>query len=167
MERKRARTVLSKQTYEAIGKAAKASRPKAWTPLSVEFVQKGTERMLEFFFPAKAAGHVTLSLPVAWIDELKGARLVDLRSARLSPSHTGVIVDGVDAFISVEGLFKDFLAERSPAMRALMIHSFAATGGKTTSEAKKRSSAENGRKGGRPPTKKQEEHALARGTAKA
>ncbi|HVZ46891.1 MAG TPA: DUF2442 domain-containing protein [Ramlibacter sp.] len=164
MQKQRARTVLGKDAYDAIGKAANESRPKPWTPESVQFVHQGARRMLEFFFQTNVGGPVSFGFPIDWIDELKGARLADLKTARLSPSHTAIIVDGVDAFISVEGLFRDF-ATRSPSVKALMVHTFAATGGKTTSDAKKRASAENGRKGGRP-AKKRQEHAVASGKAK-
>jgi len=158
MERKRTRTVLSKQAYAAIGASGKESRPQPWAPESVKFVNHGGTRMLLFFFSRQQGSDVPLGLPVDGIEELKEAKLAELKTARLSPSHTAVIVDGVDAFVSVEGLFRDFSAN-SPAVRALIARTFAANGGMATSEAKKRSSAENGKKGGI--RKKQPEHALA------
>lgn len=164
MERKRVRTVVSKEAYEAIDKSVGEGR-KPGTPLSVQFLDKGELRMLVFFFPTETGGgRVPVAVPVDTIEELKEAKLADLRKARLSPSHAALIVDGVDAFVSVNGLIRDFW-ESVPSAKTLIAQMFAAKGGKATSEAKKRASAENGKNGGRRPTK-EPERAVASGKPK-
>lgn len=157
--KERAYTVLTDAAYQAAANSAKRQELSKATPESVTFVKRSGVRWLEFTFASPLGlTAAKISLPVKSIDELRRAKLIDLEQVRLSPSKTSVIVDGVDAFISVEGLLRD-LGTQSPPLRAMFAHMFAANGGQRTSGAKKKASAENGKKGGRPKT--QPEHALA------
>lgn len=98
-------------------------------------------------------------IPLDAIAELKEATPRQLAKLELSPAGDTIISEALDAYISVEGLVRDF-AKREPRVAERAAKLWAAYVGSQTSEIKRKASAENGKKGGRP--RKKPEHALAR-----
>ena len=150
MATRRNRIELTDEAYESSLKEAAAATANPWALAGVKYSKREGVRLVDLQFPH---GFV-VGIPLNLLPELEGASEKDLKALQLSPARDTIMAEGVDAYISVEGLLRDFLR----AMPGSLVASrFAAAGGSRTSEKKKTSSAENGKKGGRP----RKEHAVA------
>lgn len=83
-------------------------RDKQWALDSVHCSSFSGEVVLELCFP-----EFSLFIPASSVQELSQATIKGLQALRLSAARTTIISDSLDAHISVEGLVKDFLKERS------------------------------------------------------
>ena len=98
---KRPRTELTPSAYKALVISADKQEPSPWALDAVRYASVGEKRMLELFYP-----EFSLGVPLLAIHELKTSTVKDLQTLRLSPAGDTIIVDCLDAHISVEGLLK-------------------------------------------------------------
>ncbi|MBM3268920.1 MAG: DUF2442 domain-containing protein [Candidatus Sericytochromatia bacterium] len=86
---------------------------------------------------------VAVEIPVAKIDELKGAPASQKTAVKVSPLRDTLMWEALDIYISARGLLADLCGLVDPAEQARRA-------GSVTSEAKRAAVRENGKKGGRP-----------------
>jgi hypothetical protein len=153
MPTRRQHTKLSGAAYQALVRTEKALEPSPWALEQVRYASVDGVRLLELHF---RDGGFSFGIPLDAVHELSKAKVKDLQAIRLSPARDTIIVDSLDAHISVEGLLRDVLATNSIFSR-LASTLLGSSGGQKTSERKRLASAENGRKGGRPRLAKEEE----------
>ena len=154
--KKRAYTVLAGNP-DAVRVRADALVPNLWALENVNFA-KADERMPARLILAFPSGD-SLGIPLDVIPELKQATPRQLGRLELSPARDTIISEALDAYISVEGLVRDYAKQRSAfAERAAKV--WTAYMGSQTSESKRKAAAANGKLGGRP--RKEPERAVAR-----